>query len=190
MKAILDMGEVKLDGIVFPGHVSAVIGSRPYQFIPDSYGVAGVVSGFEPLDILLCVDMLVSQIENSQPRIENAYRRGVSPEGNRLAIELMDTIFEVCPANWRGIGPVPASGLKLRDAYRRFDAEQRFDIDPGPSREPEGCICGSILRGVSTPRECRLFGKVCTPENPVGPCMVSSEGSCATYYHYGDSDDG
>jgi hydrogenase expression/formation protein HypD len=103
---------------------------------------------------------------------------------------LMGAVFAACSANWRGIGLVPASGLKLKNAYRQFDAEQRFDVNPGPSREPEGCICGSILRGVSTPLGCRLFNKVCTPENPVGPCMVSSEGSCATYYHFGASNDG
>jgi len=185
MKTILDMGEVRLDGIIYPGHVSAIIGSYPYQFIADDYGIAGVVSGFEPLDILLSVDMLVDQIETGQPRVEIAYRRGVKPEGNKQALELMDTVFEVCAANWRGIGLVPSSGLRLNQKYQRFDAESHFDINPGPSREPEGCICGSILRGVTTPLECKLFGKACTPEYPVGPCMVSSEGSCATYYHYG-----
>jgi len=190
MKAILDMGEVRLDGIICPGHVSAIIGSYPYQFIPDEYGVASVVSGFEPLDILLCVDRLVNQIESGQPRVEIAYRRGVKPEGNNSALKLMDTVFEISTANWRGIGTVPSSGLKLKNRYQPFDAESNFDIDSGPSREPEGCICGSILRGVNTPLECKLFGKTCTPEHPVGPCMVSSEGSCATYYHYGAGYDG
>ena len=185
MKAILDMGEVRLDGIICPGHVSAIIGSYPYQFIPDDYGVASVVSGFEPLDILLSIDRLVSQIEIEQPRVEIAYRRGVNPEGNNSALNLMDTVFEISTANWRVIGSVPSSGLKLKNRYQRFDAESNFDIDPGPSREPEGCICGSILRGVNTPLECNLFCTACTPEHPVGPCMVSSEGSCATYYHYG-----
>ena len=185
MKAILDMGELKLDGIICPGHVSTIIGSYPYQFIPDNYGIASVISGFEPVDILLCVDMLVNQIESGQPRVEIAYRRGVKPAGNQPALKLMDTVFEICQANWRGIGLVPSSGLKLNNRYQRFDAETNFDIDPRPSREPQGCICGNILRGVSTPLECTLFGKTCTPEHPVGPCMVSSEGSCAAYYHYG-----
>ena len=185
MKAILDMGEVRLDGIICPGHVSTIIGSHPYQFIPDDYGVASVVSGFEPLDILLSVDRLVNQIEAEQAKVEIAYRRGVKPEGNQAALKLMDTVFEVCEANWRGIGLVPLSGLRLKNRYQRFDAENNFTIDPGPSREPEGCICGHILRGVSTPIDCKLFGKACTPEHPVGPCMVSSEGSCATYYQYG-----
>ncbi len=187
MKTLLDLGEVRLNGIICPGHVSTIIGSHPYQFIPDDYNIACVVSGFEPLDILLCVDMLVNQIETGQPKIEIAYRRGVKPEGNTQAVRLMETVFEVSEANWRGIGTVPSSGLQLKPQYEKFDADKKFDIDAGPTREPEGCLCGSILRGVSTPLDCRLFRKTCTPEHPVGPCMVSAEGSCATYYHYGDS---
>ena len=187
MKALLDLGEIRLSGIVCPGHVSTIIGSYPYQFIPDDYGIACVVSGFEPLDILLCVDMLVNQIETEQYKVEIAYRRGVKPEGNKQANLLMDTVFEVGEANWRGIGVVPLSGLRIRKKYERFDAEQNFDINPGPSREAKGCICGSILRGVSTPLDCKLFRHSCTPEHPLGPCMVSAEGSCATYYHYGAS---
>jgi len=131
--------------------------------------------------------MLVNQIETGQPKIEIAYRRGVKPEGNTQAVRLMETVFEVSEANWRGIGTVPSSGLQLKPQYEKFDADKKFDIDAGPTREPEGCLCGSILRGVSTPLDCRLFRKTCTPEHPVGPCMVSAEGSCATYYHYGDS---
>ena len=184
MKAILDLGEVRLDGIICPGHVSAIIGSRPYQFIADEYHIACAVSGFEPIDILLAVDSLVEQIESGQPKVEIAYRRGVKPGGNQPALRLMETVFEIGDANWRGIGVVPASGLQLRPKYEKFDAEKNFTIDAGPTREPKGCICGSILRGVSTPRECRLFRNTCTPEHPVGPCMVSSEGSCATYYQY------
>ena len=185
MKTILNMGEVRLSGIICPGHVSTIIGSYPYQFIPDDYGIACVVSGFEPLDILLCVDMLVSQIETEQYKVEIAYRRGVKPEGNKQANLLMDTVFEVGEANWRGIGAVLLSGLRLRKKYEHFDAEKNFEINPGPSREAKGCICGNILRGISTPLDCKLFRHSCTPEHPVGPCMVSAEGSCATYYHYG-----
>jgi len=186
MKALLDLGEVRLNGIVCPGHVSSIIGSYPYQFIPDNYNIACVVSGFEPLDILLCIDMLVNQIETGQYNVEIAYRRGVKPEGNQQALRLMDTVFEVSEANWRGIGVVPSSGLRLKARYEQFNAETNFDINPDPSREAKGCLCGSILRGVSTPLDCKLFHQSCTPEHPVGPCMVSSEGSCATYYHYGD----
>jgi hydrogenase expression/formation protein HypD len=185
MKALLDLGEIKLDGIVCPGHVSAVIGSRPYEFIPRDYGVGCVVSGFEPLDILLSVAMLVEQIESGKPKVEIAYRRGVKPEGNQKALELMDKAFEVAGADWRGIGIIPASGLKLRKEYERFDAEKAFTLKLEPVKEAKGCICGAILRGVKTPMDCKLFRKVCFPEHPVGPCMVSSEGACAAYYAYG-----
>jgi hydrogenase expression/formation protein HypD len=186
IKALLDSGEVRLDGLVCPGHVSAVIGSRPYDFLARNYGIACVVSGFEPLDVLQCVDMLVAQIEAGKPSVEIAYRRGVRPEGNERALETMDMVFETCGADWRGIGVVPGSGLRLKEDYRRFDAESAFEIEVPPPREPEGCICGDILRGVKTPLDCRLFRRVCNPENPVGPCMVSSEGSCSAYYLYGE----
>ncbi|MFW6125681.1 MAG: hydrogenase formation protein HypD [Chloroflexota bacterium] len=185
IKALLDSAELRLDGLVCPGHVSAVIGSRPWEFAAQDYGIACVVTGFEPLDVLLSVDMLVNQIENGEPKVEIAYRRGVTRDGNVTAQELMHSVFEPAPANWRGIGTVPQSGLSLGERYRRFDAEQVFDIDPGPTVEHKGCICGDILRGVKTPLDCKLFRVVCTPEEPVGPCMVSSEGSCASYYHYG-----
>jgi hydrogenase expression/formation protein HypD len=188
MKALLDLGELKLDGIVCPGHVSTIIGSQPYEFIPHDYGVACVVSGFEPLDILLSVAMLVEQIERGKPGVEIAYRRGVKPEGNMKALELMDNVFEVDSADWRGIGAVPASGLKLKQEYERFDAEQAFPVILEPVREAKGCICGDILRGVKTPNQCNLFRKACSPDHPVGPCMVSSEGACAAYYSYGDDD--
>jgi hydrogenase expression/formation protein HypD len=185
MKALLDLGELKLDGIVCPGHVSVIIGSCPYEFIPRDYGVACAVSGFEPLDILLTVEMLVKQIETGEPKVEIAYRRGVNPEGNKTALALMDTVFEVGSADWRGIGVVPASGLNIRKKFERFDAEKSFSISTKPPLEPKGCICGDILRGVKTPIDCKLFRRACTPEHPVGPCMVSSEGSCAAYYQYG-----
>ena len=186
MKAILESGEVRLNGIVCPGHVSAIIGSRPYDFIPRDYGIACVISGFEPLDVLLSFDMLVAQIESGEPKVEIAYRRGVRPEGNQQALKVMNQVFESGDANWRGIGTVPESGLTLRKEYQRFDAECAFKLDLKPPREPSGCICGDILRGVKTPFDCKLFRKACTPEHPVGPCMVSSEGSCSNYYQYGE----
>lgn len=187
IKALLDSGEVRLKGLICPGHVSAVIGSRPWEFIASDYGIPCVVSGFEPSDMLQCVDMLVAQIEKGESRVEIAYRRGVCQNGNRQAIEIMARVFEPCPARWRGMGTVPGSGLRLKGEFERFDAELAFDFDPGPTYEPEGCICGDILRGVKTPYDCKLFTRVCTPENPVGPCMVSSEGSCAAHYLYGAS---
>jgi len=186
MKTLLKLGEVKLDGIIAPGHVSAIIGSYPYNFIPEEFSVACVISGFEPLDILLAIDRLVNQIEEEDYKVEIAYRRGVKPEGNQVATRLLNEVFEVADSNWRGIGIVPSSGLKLKKKYQRYDAKNNFSIEVNPASEVKGCICGSILRGVSTPLNCKLFIKKCTPEHPVGPCMVSSEGSCASYYYYGN----
>ncbi len=186
IRALLDSGEVKLHGLICPGHVSVIIGSHPWEFIARDYGIPCVVSGFEPLDILQCVAMLVAQTERGRSEVEIAYRRGVRPEGNEEALRLMERVFEPCAAAWRGIGKVPDSGLRIRKEYRHFDAELAFEIDPGLPYEPQGCICGDILRGVKTPLDCRLFGSACTPQYPVGPCMVSSEGTCAAYYNYGE----
>ena len=185
MKALLDSGEVKLDGIIGPGHVSVIIGSYPYEFIPRDYGVACVVSGFEPLDILLCIDELVEQIQKGKPKVEIAYPRGVKAEGNRNAQRVMEDVFEIGEANWRGIGIIPQSGLKIREKYEQFDADRAFSVSLKPPKEPEGCRCGDVIRGAATPLECKLFRRVCTPETPIGPCMVSSEGACAAYYLYG-----
>jgi hydrogenase expression/formation protein HypD len=143
------------------------------------------VTGFEPLDILLGVDMLVKQIENNQPKVEIAYRRAVRPEGNLKALELMAKVFDISVATWRGIGPVPDSGLKLKPELGDFDAEKVFDLPRIGTREPTGCICGEILRGLKLPSDCSLFGTACTPEDPVGPCMVSAEGACSAYHLYG-----
>ncbi len=184
LRALVGSGEVRVDGLICPGHVSAIIGSRPYDFLAREHGIGCAIAGFEPLDILQAVAMLVDQLEADDPKVEVAYRRGVRPEGNTIALRLMEEAFAPGPADWRGIGVIPGSGLRVRDAA--FDAEQSFSIDPGPTREPAGCICGDILRGVRTPLDCRLFRQVCSPEYPVGPCMVSSEGTCATYYHYAE----
>jgi len=184
IRAILDSGEVELQGLVCPGHVSAIIGSHPWDFIARDYGIPCVVSGFEPVDILQCVVMLVDQVESGRSEVEIAYRRGVRPKGNEEAIRLMEQVFEPGPATWRGIGEVPDSGLKIRNEYQHFDATMAFDIDPGQPYEPDGCICGDILRGVKTPTDCQLFGNACIPQYPVGPCMVSSEGTCSAYYNY------
>jgi hydrogenase expression/formation protein HypD len=185
VKAVLDAGEVKIGGIVCPGHVSVITGSQAWEFVAKDYGIPCVVSGFEPLDILQCVAMLVDQVEGGRSEVEIAYSRGVCHEGNVEAQKLMHRVFQPSPAEWRGIGRVPGSGLKLRDKYSQFDAERVFQIEPGESYEPEGCICGEVLRGVRTPHDCALFDGVCTPQSPVGPCMVSSEGTCAAYYLYG-----
>lgn len=185
IRAILDSGEVKLQGLVCPGHVSAVTGSRAWEFVAREYEIPCVVSGFEPLDVLQCIAMLVDQVESGRSEVETAYSRGVKAEGNIEALKLMDRVFEPAPADWRGVGEVAGSGLKIRGQYGEFDAERAFPIDAGPPIEHEGCICGEILRGVSTPPDCSLFSHACTPQSPVGPCMVSSEGTCAAYYSYG-----
>jgi hydrogenase expression/formation protein HypD len=187
IRAILDSGEINIDGLICPGHVSVIIGSLAWEFISHDYGIPCVVTGFEPVDVLQGVDMLVSQVEDGRAEVEIAYKRGVRPEGNPQALKLMGEVFEPCPGRWRGIGEVPNSGLKLKKEYEHFDADIHFDIDPGPLYEPKGCICGEVLRGVKTPLDCLLFGKTCNPEYPIGPCMVSSEGSCSAYYLYGGS---
>jgi hydrogenase expression/formation protein HypD len=185
MLALLEAGDVRIDGFVCPGHVSVVIGSQPYQFIPQQYGVPCVITGFEPLDVLQGIEMLLRQIAEGRSEVQIQYRRGVRPEGNPLARELVSRVFETSDADWRGLGRIPNSGLKLRPEYKRFDAEEAFAINPPPTKEHKGCLCGDILRGVKTPPECPLFAKACTPERPVGPCMVSSEGTCAGWHQYG-----
>ncbi len=190
MRTLLESGEVLLNGIICPGHVSTIIGTQPYEFIPKEYGIACVVSGFEPLDILRCIDLLIRQIESGRPKVENAYPRAVKTRGNQEALRIMGKVFKTASAEWRGIGEVADSGLVIKEDYSRFDVEKKFDIRPEPASNPEGCICGDILRGIKFPRDCALFGKVCVPENPVGPCMVSSEGNCAAYYLYGVVEDG
>ena len=185
MRALLDSGEVRIDGFICPGHVSVIIGSQPYEFIAREYGVPCVISGFEPLDILQGIEMLLRQIVVGRAEVEIQYSRGVRPEGNPLAREAMYRVFREADAGWRGLGVIPGSGLKLRPEYARFDAEAAFAVRPPPTKEHKGCICGEILRGVKTPPECPIFGSGCTPESPVGPCMVSSEGTCAGWYQYG-----
>ena len=186
MRALLDSDEVRIDGFICPGHVSTIIGSTPYEFIPREYGIPCVIAGFEPLDILQAINMLLEQINAEKPRIDIQYRRAVRKEGNPVALKYLSTVFEITDTCWRGIGIIANSGLKLGQQYQRFDAEQAFKIVTRPAREAAGCCCGDILRGVSTPPECRLFAKVCTPEHPIGPCMVSTEGTCSAWYLYGE----
>jgi hydrogenase expression/formation protein HypD len=184
-RAILDAGEMALQGIIGPGHVTAIIGSDAWQFLPDSYGLPVAVAGFESLDILRAIADLVDMFEEGRPAVANAYGRTVTPQGNRRALEVMDRVFESGAADWRGMGLVPASGLHLRPEYSRFDAALLFEVDPGPTREHRGCLCGDVLRGTIAPPQCPLFGKACTPVRPIGPCMVSAEGACAAYYQFG-----
>jgi hydrogenase expression/formation protein HypD len=190
MKSLLDGGEVILNGIICPGHVSVIIGSKPYEFIARDHGIACVVSGFEPLDILQAVDMIISQIEKDKPKVEIAYRRGVSPEGNLWALKIMEQVFDVSSARWRGIGEVPDSGLSLSDKYRQYDANLNFPVKITTPLERQDCLCGKVLRGIRKPTDCNLFRRICNPEQPVGPCMVSYEGVCSTYYQYEVDEDG
>jgi hydrogenase expression/formation protein HypD len=185
IKALLDGGELSINGIICPGHVSAIIGARPYDFIPRDYGIACAIAGFEPVDILQAIDMLLGQLDEGKPRVEIAYTRGVPEGGNPHALKLMEDVFEAATVSWRGVGEVPGSGLKPRARYAEYDAERIFDIPAAPPTKATGCICGDILRGVKTPPDCRLFGRACTPGKPVGPCMVSGEGACAAYYNFG-----
>ncbi len=184
MDALLSGGEVDVTGFMCPGHVSTIIGTAPYEVVADQFKTPCVVMGFEPLDILQGISMLVDQVEAGEARVEIQYRRAVSPEGNPTALRTMDKVFQPCDAPWRGLGMIPNSGLAFRDVYRAFDAEAAFDLNVPDSPEPPGCKCGDVLRGVNTPTECSLFRKVCNPENPIGPCMVSSEGTCAAYYRF------
>ncbi len=184
MGALLTSGDLNVTGFMCPGHVSTVIGTAAYEVVVDLFHTPCVVMGFEPVDILQGIYMLVKQIEEGEARVEIQYRRSVTPKGNPNAVKTMDRVFEPCDAPWRGLGVIPKSGLALREAYRAFDAEALFDLDVPDSPEPPGCKCGDVLRGVNTPTDCKLFRKACNPENPVGPCMVSSEGTCAAYYRF------
>ena len=186
MRAILDAGEVSLDGIVGPGHVSAVIGSEAWTFLPDAYGMPCAVAGFEPLDLLGAIAALVRASVREEPGVFNTYGRSVRGDGNPVAQRMMDDVFEVVSAAWRGFGEIPASGLALRETLRHRDAAQAFPVTVPPAEEPTGCRCGEVLRGVIDPPACALFRRVCTPRNPIGPCMVSAEGACAAYYKYAE----
>ena len=184
MHALLSSGELHIDGIVCPGHVSVVIGTTPYEELPVRYNVGCVVTGFEPLDILRSVQLLVQQAESNTPHVVNAYSRVVEANGNQVALTMMDEVFEPCTASWRGIGPIAASGLALKPEFRQYDAEAIFHLDVEDVPEPPGCRCGDILRGAAAPTDCPLFAATCTPEHPIGPCMVSNEGACAAHYQY------
>lgn len=175
---------VGVHGYLCPAHVSAVIGARAYEFLPQRYGVACAVVGFEPLDILQGVRLLAEQIIRGAPTVDNEYARVVRPEGNLAAQRLLAETFQPCDDRWRGIGLLPGSGLELREEFREFDAAARFPVPLEPAAEPAGCRCGDILKGICQPPDCALFGTACVPESPVGACMVSSEGTCAAWYKY------
>ena len=185
MRAILDAGEVALDGIIGPGHVSAITGSEAWRFLPEVYHIPCAVAGFEPLDLLGAIAALVHAVVTGEPTVINTYGRGVRPEGNRVAQQMLARVFDVGMATWRGFGPIPESGLVFNAAFAHRDAAQRFPMEIAPAPEPPGCRCGEVLRGIIAPPACVLFRRVCSPQNPVGPCMVSAEGACAAYFKYG-----
>jgi len=183
---VRDMGSVSIDGFFGPSHVSSIIGSRPYEFFAEEFQKPVVIAGFEPLDVMQSALMLIRQLNEGRYDVENEYTRVVTREGNTKAQSLVAEVFELRRVfEWRGLGLVPYSALRLKDAYAALDAEQRFDTPAIAASDVKGCECPSILRGVKRPVDCKLFGTVCTPDNPMGSCMVSSEGACAAYWSYG-----
>lgn len=184
LAALMETPQVNIDGFILPGHVSVITGTDGYMDIFNKYKVPSVIAGFEPVDILKAIFMLLKQNRSGVAALENGYERAVSKDGNIKAKAIMNQVFEPTDTIWRGIGEIPQSGMKLRTEYSHFDAVEKFGIILKDTPEPAGCACGTILMGLKTPEQCRMYGKQCTPAHPVGPCMVSSEGSCAAYYRY------
>jgi len=186
IKAILDSPDLRLDGFLGPGHVSTVVGNHPYRFVTNDYGKPLVTAGFEPLDILQAIAMLLRQIDEGRCEVENQYTRIVRDEGNPRALQYLAEVFELRPHfEWRGLGFIAQSALKLRDDFAPWDAELKFSVPGVRVADPKACQCGEVLKGVIKPWECKVFGTACTPETPIGTCMVSSEGACAAYYNFG-----
>ena len=186
LRALLDSPDLRLDGFIGPGHVCTVVGARPFEFIPADYDKPLVVSGFEPLDVLQSVHMILRQLAEDRREVENQYTRVVPYEGNLKALEVLSEVFELRPHfEWRGLGFISQSALKLSEAYADLDAEERFGVPGVRVADPKACQCGEVLKGVIKPWECKVFGTACTPERPIGTCMVSPEGACAAYYNYG-----
>lgn len=187
MEVLVNDGEIRINGFLCPGHVSTIIGSRPYELIAKDYRLPCCIAGFEPLDILEGIHILIKQIVEGESKVEIQYRRVVKKEGNLKAQDLMSKVFEIYDSEWRGLGEIAKSGLRIKKEFSQFDAEVYFNLPTSNSQlltKIKGCICGDILRGKKSPLECQYFAKDCTPEEPLGPCMVSSEGTCAAYYKY------
>ncbi len=188
LQALLEGGGVNIDGFILPAHVSAIIGSGPYAFISERYGIPCVIAGFEPLDIMQGICMLTEQIKRGSPSVEIQYERVARPSGNKAAQEIQRDVFSETDSEWRGLGVIPKSGLSIRKKYGRFDAERQLDINSvergawSVERKRKGCVCGQVLKGMKEPSDCAHFGRACTPEDPLGPCMVSSEGACSAWY--------
>jgi len=185
MQALAADPELAIDGFICPAHVSTIIGADAYRPLAEGFGRPCVITGFEPADVLQGVLMLAGQVAKGESRVEIQYRRAVKPEGNRKAREILDQVFTPCDAEWRGLGTIPGSGLRIREEFAAFDVEQSLPLTVEPSCEPAGCRCGDVLKGKISPFDCPLFAGACTPESPVGACMVSTEGTCAAAYKYG-----
>jgi len=184
---LMESRNTKIDGFLLPGHVSVIIGTKAYLPFFETFKVPCVVAGFEPVDILQAISMLVEQIETGNPELANGYHRAVTFDGNPKAQAVLQKVFENTDADWRGLGVIPLSGLKIRKEFAAFDAQKVLGIELGETKDPKGCACGEILLGLKTPPECPLYKRECTPLQPIGPCMVSSEGTCAAYYRYHDT---
>ncbi len=185
IEALLSSADIAVDGFILPGHVSSVIGEESYSFMAERYNVPGVITGFETVDMLEGILLLLDMIKKREPAIRNQYSRFVSLRGNQKAKEIIRSVFTVRDSEWRGLGKIKSSGMWLKDEYSRFDAEALIDFEISKTPEPRGCICDDVIRGKSKPTECKLFKSSCSPSHPVGPCMVSTEGTCAAYYKYG-----
>ncbi len=186
LRALLESPDLRLDGFIGPGHVSTVVGARPFEFIPADYGKPLVTSGFEPLDVLQSIAMILRQLGEGRSEVENQYKRVVPYDGNPAALRVMAEVFELRPHfEWRGLGFISQSALKLSDAYAELDAERRYAVPGVRVADPKACQCGEVLKGVIKPWECKVFGTACTPDHAIGTCMVSPEGACAAYYNYG-----
>ncbi len=188
LKFLARSSDLKVDGFICPGHVSTIIGTYPYEFLAGEFNIPCVITGFEPLDLFQSIYILLKQIQDKKAQVYNQYSRAVREEGNKLALDLMDEVFEKEDSAWRGIGIIPESGLKIKKEYLGYDAKERIFVQVEKSREPRGCLCGLVIQGKKTPLDCPLFATKCTPQFPIGPCMVSSEGSCQAYYKYGRKD--
>ncbi len=184
LEGLMQTRHINIDGFILPGHVSVIIGADAYRPFFNRYQIPCAIAGFEPVDILQAVFVLIKQIESGAPQLANSYRRAVSKDGNRKAQQIMLDVFETADVSWRGIGTLPKSGLRIRKAFAALDAQKKFAIRVADAAPPKGCVCGEILTGLKVPPDCPLYKKTCTPVNPVGPCMVSSEGTCAAYYRY------
>jgi len=184
LKAILSSGDTELDGFLLPGHVSVILGKEDYEFLVEEFNIGGAICGFEPVDILLGIKRIIDQKRNNIPQIDNEYKRVVSSHGNQKAKMVINNVLQPVDAIWRGLGTIPSSGLGIRQEYADYDASQKYDLKITDNEKETGCRCGDVLKGKIIPPQCPLFAETCNPSNPIGPCMVSSEGSCAAYFKY------